>query len=203
MHYWFDANRPEYVFLAAGTVGGIVANSTRPAEFLYDNLMIHATVVEAAREPTCASCSTSARPASTPDWPISRSARRRCSPGRSSPPTRPTPWPRSPASSCATPTGAQYGCNFVSAMPTNLYGPHDNFDLTSSHVLPALLAKFHDAKVNGDATVEVWGSGSPRREFLHVDDLADACLFLMRHYDAPGPINVGTGRDLTIRGWPR
>ena len=94
---------------------------------------------------------------------------------------------------------AQYGCNFVSAMPTNLYGPHDNFDLTSSHVLPALLAKFHAAKVNGAATVEVWGSGSPRREFLHVEDLADACLFLMRHYDAPGPINVGTGKDLTIR----
>jgi GDP-L-fucose synthase len=93
----------------------------------------------------------------------------------------------------------QYGCDFISAMPTNLYGPHDNFDLTSSHVLPALIRKFHDAKVKGATEVVIWGSGTPRREFLHVDDLASACLFLMQHYDAPEHINVGVGEDLSIR----
>jgi GDP-L-fucose synthase len=93
----------------------------------------------------------------------------------------------------------QYGCDFISAMPTNLYGPNDNFDLTSSHVLPALIRKFHDAKLAGRAEVEIWGTGSPRREFLHVDDLADACLFLIRRYDASEHVNVGTGEDLTIR----
>ena len=93
----------------------------------------------------------------------------------------------------------QYGCDFISAMPTNLYGPHDNFDLTSSHVLPALIRKFHDAKVGGREAVVIWGTGTPRREFLHVDDLADACLFLMKHYDAAEHINVGTGEDLSIR----
>jgi GDP-L-fucose synthase len=94
---------------------------------------------------------------------------------------------------------SQYGENFISAMPTNLYGPNDNFDLESSHVLPALIRKFHDAKQRGDASVEIWGTGAPMREFLHVDDLADACLFLMRNYEDAGPINVGTGEDLTIR----
>ena len=93
---------------------------------------------------------------------------------------------------------AQYGCNFISAMPTNLYGPHDNFDLASSHVVPALMRKFHEARLAGSRRVAIWGSGRPRREFLHVDDLADACLFLMRHYDQPGHVNVGTGEDVTI-----
>ena len=199
VHYWFRAHRPEYVFLAAGTVGGIVANATRPAEFLYDNMMIHATVVEAAREFDVRKLLYLGSSCIYPrlaDQPIGEDA-------LLTGPLEPT----NEAYAVAKIAGiklcdayrAQYGCNFVSAMPTNLYGPHDNFDLTSSHVLPALLAKFHAAKVNGDATVEVWGSGSPRREFLHVEDLADACLFLMRHYDAPGPINVGTGKDLTIR----
>ena len=199
VHYWFRAHRPEYVFLAAGTVGGIVANATRPAEFLYDNMMIHATVVEAAREFDVRKLLYLGSSCIYPrlaDQPIGEEA-------LLTGPLEPT----NEAYAVAKIAGiklcdayrAQYGCNFVSAMPTNLYGPHDNFDLTSSHVLPALLAKFHAAKVNGDATVEVWGSGSPRREFLHVEDLADACLFLMRHYDAPGPINVGTGKDLTIR----
>ena len=199
VHYWFRAHRPEYVFLAAGTVGGIVANATRPAEFLYDNMMIHATVVEAAREYDVRKLLYLGSSCIYPrlaDQPIGEEA-------LLTGPLEPT----NEAYAVAKIAGiklcdayrAQYGCNFVSAMPTNLYGPHDNFDLTSSHVLPALLAKFHAAKVNGAATVEVWGSGSPRREFLHVEDLADACLFLMRHYDAPGPINVGTGKDLTIR----
>jgi len=198
VHYWFRAHRPEYVFLAAGTVGGIMANSTRPAEFLYDNMMIHATVVEAAHEYEVRKLLYLGSSCIYPrlaDQPIREES-------LLTGPLEPT----NEAYAIAKIAGiklcdayrAQYGSNFVSAMPTNLYGPHDNFDLTSSHVLPALLRKFHDARVNGDAIVEVWGSGSPRREFLHVDDLADACVFLMRHYDEPGPINVGTGEDLSI-----
>jgi len=179
-------------------VGGILANSTRPAEFLYDNMMIHATVVEAAHEYEVRKLLYLGSSCIYPrlaDQPIREES-------LLTGPLEPT----NEAYAIAKIAGiklcdayrAQYGSNFVSAMPTNLYGPHDNFDLTSSHVLPALLRKFHDARVNGDATVEVWGSGSPRREFLHVDDLADACVFLMRHYDEPGPINVGTGEDLSI-----
>jgi GDP-L-fucose synthase len=97
------------------------------------------------------------------------------------------------------PMRSQYGCNFISVMPTNLYGPNDNYDLKNSHVLPALIRKFHEAKVNGKPFVEIWGTGSPKREFMHVDDLADACFFLMNHYDEPGFINIGIGEDISIR----
>ena len=199
VNYWFRANRPEYVFLVAGTVGGILANSTRPAEFLYDNMMIHATVVHAA---------------------YSHDVRRLLYLGSSciypreclqpikeeyllSGPLEPT----NEAYAIAKIAGIklcqtyrkQYGCDFISAMPTNLYGPFDNFDLNSSHVVPALVRKFHDAKLEGRDEVVVWGTGRPRREFLHVDDLADACVFLMNHYEGPQHINVGTGEDLSIR----
>ena len=199
VNYWFRANRPEYVFLVAGTVGGIFANSTRPAEFIYDNMMIHATVVHAAHL-----------------FPVKRLLylgssciypRQAPQPMREedllSSPLEPTNEPYAVAKIAGIKLcqayRQQYGCDFISAMPTNLYGPNDNYDLASSHVLPALIRKFHDAKAEGRAEVEVWGTGSPRREFLHVDDLADACLFLMRNYDAAQHINVGTGEDLTIR----
>lgn len=199
VNYWFRAHRPEYVFLVAGTVGGILANSTRPAEFLYDNLMIHATVVHAAHL-----------------YPV----RRLLYLGSSCIYPRDCPQPMREEhllSGHLEPTNEwyatakiagiklcqayrrQYGCDFISAMPTNLYGPNDNFDLEGSHVLPALLRKFHEAKERGERQVVVWGSGTPSREFLHVDDLADACLFLMRHYDDEMHVNVGTGEDLTIR----
>ena len=199
VNYWFRAHRPEYVFLVAGTVGGILANSTRPAEFIYDNMMIHATVVHAAHL-----------------FPV----RRLLYLGSSCiyPRDCPQPMkeehllsgplePTNEAYAVAKIAGIklcqayrrQYGCDFISAMPTNLYGPNDNFDLASSHVLPALVRRFHDAKTEGRREVTIWGTGSPRREFLHVDDLADACLFLMRGYDAPEHVNVGTGEDLTIR----
>ena len=199
VNYWFRANRPEYVFLVAGTVGGILANSTRPAEFIYDNMMIHATVVHAAHL-----------------FPVKRLLYlgSSCIYPRESPqpmkeehllsgPLEPT----NESYAIAKIAGIklcqayrkQYGSDFISAMPTNLYGPNDNFDLTSSHVLPALIRKFHDAKSEGRAEVPIWGTGSPRREFLHVDDLADACVFLMRRYDAAEHVNVGTGEDLTIR----
>ena len=199
VNYWFRANRPEYVFLVAGTVGGILANSTRPAEFIYDNMMIHATVVHAAHlfpvKRLLYLGSSCIYPRQAPQ-PMKES-------DLLSSPLEPTNEPYAVAKIAGIKLcqayRSQYGCDFISAMPTNLYGPNDNFDLASSHVLPALVRKFHDAKVEGRQEVPIWGSGSPRREFLHVDDLADACVFLMRRYDASEHINVGTGEDLTIR----
>jgi GDP-L-fucose synthase len=198
VNYWFQANRPEYVFLVAGTVGGILANATRPAEFLYDNMMIHATVVHASHL---------------------YKVRRLLYLGSSCIYPRECPQPiteemlltgplerTNEAYAIAKIAGIklcqtyrkQYRRDFISAMPTNLYGPGDNFDLASAHVLPALMRKFHDAKVDGENRVVIWGTGSPRREFLHVDDLADACVFLMQQYDGIEHINVGTGEDLSI-----
>jgi GDP-L-fucose synthase len=198
VNYWFRANRPEYVFLVAGTVGGIMANSTRPAEFLYDNMMIHATVVHAAhlfgvkRLLYLGSSCIYPRECSQPmkeEYLLS---------GPLEPTNEPYAIAKIAGIKLCQSYRKQYGCDFIAAMPTNLYGPNDNFDLTSSHVLPAMIRKFHDAKVEGRRRVELWGTGTPRREFLHVDDLADACVFLMRHYDAPEHINVGTGEDLSI-----
>ncbi len=199
VNYWFRANRPEYVYLVAGTVGGIMANSTRPAEFLYDNMMIHGTVVHASYQhgvekllylgSSCIYPRHSTQPI-TEDQLLTG-------------PLEPT----NEAYALAKITGIklcqsyreQYGCNFISAMPTNLYGPNDNFDLESSHVLPALIRRFHEAKLNGDEEVVIWGTGTPMREFLHVDDLADLCLFLMDNYEDAEHINAGTGEDITIR----
>ncbi len=197
--HWFKANRPEYVFLVAGTVGGIGANAARPAEFIYDNLMIHGTVVHSAHatgvkkllylgssciypreaeQPMTEDALLTGPLESTNEWyAIAKIAGiKLCQAYR-----------------------RQYGCDFISAMPTNLYGPGDNFDLDSSHVLPALMRKFHDAKSADRNEVSVWGTGSAFREFLHVDDLASACLFLLEHYDGDEHINVGTGVDLSIR----
>ena len=196
---WFRTNSPEYVFLVAGTVGGIMANSTRPAEFIYDNLMIHATVVHAAylsgvkKLLYLGSSCIYPRDASQP---MREEA-------LLSGPLEPTNEPYAVAKIAGIKLcrayRVQYGCDFISAMPTNLYGPGDNFDLTSSHVIPALIRKFDDAKAAGQPEVTVWGSGTPRREFLHVDDLADACVFLMNQYSDSAHINVGTGEDVTIR----
>lgn len=196
---WMNANRPDEIYLVAGTVGGIWANSTRPAEFLYDNLMIHANVVEAARIADVSKVlylgSSCIYPRNA-EQPISEDSLLQG-------PLEHT----NEGYAIAKIAGIkmcdfyreQYGCNYISAMPTNLYGPNDNFDLESSHVLPGLMRKFHEAKVAGEDEVVVWGTGSPLREFLHVDDLADACVFLMDNYDEPGHVNVGTGADLAIR----
>lgn len=198
VNYWFRDHRPEYVYLVAGTVGGIMANSTRPAEFLYDNLMIHATVVQAARladvskllylGSSCIYPRLSKQPI-TEDELLT---------GPLEPTNEGYAVAKIAGIKLCQAYRRQYGCNFISAMPTNLYGPNDNFDLESSHVLPAMIRRFHDAKESGVDEVEVWGTGTPRREFLHVDDLASACVFLMDQYEEDAHVNVGTGVDVTI-----
>jgi len=196
---WFDTERPRYVFLVAGTVGGIHANSTRPAEFLYDNLMIHSTVVQAAHRigvDKLLYLGSSCIYPRHADQPITEEA-------LLAGPLEPTNEGYALAKIagiklCET-YRRQYGDDFISAMPTNLYGPGDNFDLEGGHVVPALMRRFYEARAAGDGSVTVWGTGTARREFLHVDDLADACLFLMDRYSEAGHVNVGTGVDLTIR----
>lgn len=197
--HWFKANRPEYVFLVAGTVGGIMANSTRPAEFIYDNLMIHGTVVHAAHEYDVTKLLYLGSSCIYPRHATQPITEEELLTGPLEPTNEWYAIAKIAGIKLCQAYRAQYGRDFISAMPTNLYGPNDNFDLTSSHVLPALIRKFHDAKVNGAAEVEIWGTGSPMREFLHVDDLADACLHLMLHYSDAMHINVGTGNDLTIK----
>jgi GDP-L-fucose synthase len=195
---FFDRKRPEWIFLAAAKVGGILANATCPAEFIRDNTLIAALVIDAAHR-----------------WGV----RKLLFLGSSCIYPRETPQPikeeylltgplepSNEAYAVAKILGLkmveayrrQHRSPFISAMPTNLYGPNDNFELSSSHVLPALLRKFHEAKRRGDAQVVVWGSGRPRREFMHVDDLADALVFLMREYDGDSAVNVGVGEDLSI-----
>ena len=196
---WFDVERPRYVFLVAGTVGGIHANTTRPAEFLYDNLMIHGTVVQAAHrigvEKLLYLGSSCIYPRLA-EQPITEEA---LLSGALEPTNEGYALAKIVGIKLCETYRRQYGDDFISAMPTNLYGPGDNFDLEGGHVLPALMRRFHEAREAGEATVGVWGTGNARREFLHVDDLADACLFLMDGYSAPGHVNVGTGVDLTIR----
>jgi len=196
---WFDVERPRYVFLVAGTVGGIHANTSRPAEFLYDNLMIHGTVVQAAHrigvEKLLYLGSSCIYPRLA-EQPITEEA---LLSGALEPTNEGYALAKIVGIKLCETYRRQYGDDFISAMPTNLYGPGDNFDLEGGHVLPALMRRFHEAREVGEATVGVWGTGNARREFLHVDDLADACLFLMDGYSAPGHVNVGTGVDLTIR----
>jgi GDP-L-fucose synthase len=199
VNYWFRANRPELVYLVAGTVGGILANSTRPAEFIYDNMLIHATVVHAAYvygvEKLLYLGSSCIYPREAPQ-PMPESA---LLTGLLEPTNEPYAIAKIAGIKLCESYRRQYGCNFISGMPTNLYGPQDNFDLAGSHVLPALIRKFHDARESGARAVTIWGTGRARREFLHVDDLADACLFLMRDYNEAQHVNIGTGEDVTIR----
>jgi GDP-L-fucose synthase len=195
---WFERERPDFVFLAAGTVGGILANSARPAEFIYDNLMIHANVVNAAWrhgvEKLLCLGSSCIYPRAAPQ-PIREGD---LLTGRLEPTNEPYAIAKIAGVKLCQAYRRQYGCRFIAAMPTNVYGPHDNFDFESAHVLPALLRKFHEAKERRLPSVTIWGTGRPRREFLHVDDLADACIFLMRHYDGEEHVNIGTGEDLSI-----
>jgi GDP-L-fucose synthase len=199
VYQYFDVNRPEYVFLVAGKVGGILANSTYPADFIRDNIMIQSNVIDAAHrygatklldlgssciypklapQPMTEDCLLTSGLEPTNEWYAMAkiTGLKMCQAYR-----------------------RQYGFNAISLMPTNLYGPGDNFDLQSSHVLPAMMRKFHDAKEAGRSEVVLWGTGTPRREFLHVDDLADACVFVMKHYEGEMFLNAGVGTDVSIR----
>ncbi|MEN9804287.1 MAG: GDP-L-fucose synthase [Actinomycetota bacterium] len=196
---WFAAHRPDYVFLVAGTVGGILANSTRPAEFIYDNLMIHGTVVHASHLTGVTKLLYLGSSCIYPRHATQPITEEQLLTGPLEPTNEWYAVAKIAGIKLCQAYRRQYGADFISAMPTNLYGPNDNFDLASSHVLPALIRKFHDAKTTGDPRVEIWGTGSPMREFLHVDDLADACVFLMENYSDDMHINVGTGVDLSIR----
>lgn len=195
---WFAANRPDVVVLAAAKVGGILANDTYPADFLYDNLMIEANVIEAAFAHDVAKLlflgSSCIYPKFAPQ-PITEDA-------LLTGPLEPTnEWyaiAKIAGIKLCQAYRRQHGVDYISAMPTNLYGPGDNFDLTSSHVLPALIRKAHEARENGAESIEIWGTGTPRREFLHVDDLADGCVFLLKTYSDFEHVNLGSGTDIAI-----
>ena len=196
---FFEEEKPQYVFLAAAKVGGIHANNTYPADFIYDNLMIQNNVIKAAHDfkvkkllflgSTCIYPKMAPQPIKE-EYLLTGALEE-----------------TNEAYAVAKIAGLemckffkrQYGDNFISCMPTNLYGPNDNFDLKNSHVLPALIRKFHEAKVNNSEVVEVWGTGTPLREFLYVDDMADACVFLMENYDGEQHVNIGTGEEVSIR----
>lgn len=195
---FFATEKPDHVFMAAAKVGGILANNTYRGEFLYDNLMIQNNVIDASYRngvkkllflgSSCIYPKLAPQPLKE-DYLL----------------TGPLEYTNEPYA-IAKIAGiklcdayrSQYGCHYISVMPTNLYGPNDNYDLNNSHVLPALIRKFHEAKLSGAPSVTLWGTGTPRREFLHADDLADACFFLMQGYDEPGLVNIGTGEDIPI-----
>lgn len=196
---FFKDHKPDYVFLAAAKVGGIVANNTYRAEFLYDNLMIQSNVIHAAYKYSVTKLLFLGSSCIYPKFAEQPIREEALLTGPLEPTNEPYAIAKIAGLKMCEAYRSQYGCNFISAMPTNLYGPNDNYDLNNSHVLPALLRKMIVAKRHNHPSVTIWGSGTPRREFLHVDDLADACLFLMRHYNEAGWINVGVGEDITIR----
>ncbi len=197
---FFERERPAYVFLAAAKVGGIHANNTYRGEFLYDNLMIESNVIEAARRTDVTKLlflgSSCIYPKFAPQ-PMREDA---LLTGLLEHSNEPYAIAKIAGIKLCDAYRSQYGCNYISAMPTNLYGPGDNYDLANSHVLPALVRKIVTAKAEGKDSVEIWGTGSPLREFMHADDLADACLYLMEHYDEAGHVNIGTGDEITIHG---
>jgi GDP-L-fucose synthase len=196
---FFAAERPNYVVLAAAKVGGIVANNTYRAEFIYDNLMIQNNIIHQSYvqgvEKLLFLGSSCIYPKMAPQ-PLKEEY---LLSGYLEPTNQPYAIAKIAGIEMCDSYRAQYGCNFISAMPTNLYGPNDNYDLEKSHVLPAMLRKFITAQRNNSPEVELWGTGSPRREFLHVDDLAEACLYMLQHYNEKGLVNIGTGEDVTIK----
>lgn len=196
---FFKKEKPEYVFLAAAKVGGINANNTAPADFIYENLMIQNNVIKAAHDFNVKKLlflgSTCIYPKMAPQ-PIVEDA---LLSGYLEPTNEAYAIAKISGLEMCKFFKRQYGDNFISCMPTNLYGPNDNYDLKTSHVLPALIRKFHEAKINNSKTVEIWGTGTPLREFLYVDDMADACVFLMENYDGEQHVNIGTGKEVSIR----
>lgn len=196
---FFSSETPEYVILAAAKVGGIVANNTYRAEFLYDNLMIQNNIIHQSYLHKVKKLlflgSSCIYPKLAPQ-PLKEKA---LLTGLLEPTNEPYAIAKIAGIKMCDAYRDQYGCDFISVMPTNLYGPNDNYDLKNSHVLPALIRKFHEAKTAGNRTVEIWGTGDPRREFMHVDDLASACYFLMQNYSEPGFVNIGVGNDISIK----
>jgi len=196
---FFATEKPEFVFLAAAKVGGIVANNTYRADFIYENMMIQSNVIHHAYlnnvtklmflGSSCIYPKLAPQPLKE-DYLLT---------GLLEPTNEPYAIAKIAGIKMCDAYRAQYGCNFISVMPTNLYGPNDNYDLNNSHVLPALIRKFHTAKKENAATVEIWGTGSPLREFLHADDLADACFYLMQNYNEAGLVNIGVGEDISIK----
>lgn len=196
---FFQSEKPDYVFLAAAKVGGILANNTYRAEFLYDNLMIQSNVIDSAYKSgvtklmflgsSCIYPKLAPQPLKE-DYLLT---------GELEPTNEPYAIAKIAGIKMCDAYRAQYECNYISVMPTNLYGPNDNYDLEKSHVLPALIRKFHEAKKNETPHVMMWGTGTPKREFLHVDDLADACFYLMQTYNEAGLVNIGTGEDIAIK----
>lgn len=195
---FFAAEKPEYVFLAAAKVGGILANNTYPAEFIADNAMIEVNVIDAAWKNGTKKLEFLGSSCIYPKMAPQPIKEEYLLTGSLEPTNEWYALAKILGIKMCQAYRRQYGFNAISLMPTNLYGPNDNFDLNSSHVLPALVRKMHDAKVSGSPDVTIWGTGTPMREFLYVDDLADACVFLMNNYDGEDIVNVGTGKDLTI-----
>ncbi|ACT94989.1 GDP-L-fucose synthase [Dyadobacter fermentans] len=196
---FFEAERPEYIFLAAAKVGGIMANNIYRAEFLNDNLLIQNNVIDSAYRTDAKKLmflgSSCIYPKLAPQ-PLQEDS---LLTGLLEPTNEPYAIAKIAGIKMCEAYRSQYGCNFISVMPTNLYGPNDNYDLNKSHVLPAMIRKFHEAKEEGKPFVELWGTGSPLREFLHADDLAAACYFLMQNYNEAGFLNIGVGSDVTIK----
>jgi len=196
---FFDKERPEYVFLAAARVGGIGANSAFPAEFIYSNLAIQTNIIHSSYLTGIKKLLFLGSSCIYPKLCPQPMKEEYLLSGYLEPSNEPYAVAKIAGIKMCQSYNRQYGTNYISVMPTNLYGPGDNFDLKTSHVLPALIRKFHEAKMGGDKSVEIWGTGAPRREFLYVDDLADACLYLMNGYDEDDIVNVGVGKDLSIR----
>ncbi|RPD40471.1 GDP-L-fucose synthase [Chitinophaga barathri] len=195
---FFKEERPDHVFLAAAKVGGIVANNTYRAEFIYDNLMIQNNVIHHAYMNGVKKLMFLGSSCIYPKLAPQPLKEEYLLTGLLEPTNEPYAIAKIAGIKLCDAYRSQYGADFISVMPTNLYGPNDNYDLQTSHVLPALLRKFHEARVNNTPEVTIWGSGTPLREFLHADDMADACYFLMQRYNEPGPINIGVGEDISI-----
>jgi GDP-L-fucose synthase len=196
---FFASEKPDYVFLAAAKVGGIVANNTYRADFIYENLMIQNNVIHQSYVSGVKKLLFLGSSCIYPKMAPQPLKEEYLLTGLLEPTNEPYAIAKIAGIKMCDAYRDQYGCNFISVMPTNLYGPNDNYDLNNSHVLPALIRKFHEAKMSGSAEVVCWGSGSPMREFLHADDLAEACVYLMHNYSEPSLVNIGTGTDVTIK----
>lgn len=199
VNYFFETERLEYVFLAAAKVGGIHANNSYKADFIYENLMMECNVIHAAHATGVKKLLFLGSSCIYPKFAPQPIAEDQLLQGALEPTNEPYALAKIAGLKMCDYYREQYGCDFISLMPTNLYGPNDNYDLQNSHVIPAMLRKFHEAKKEDNDSVELWGTGSPRREFLHVDDLADACLYFMNNFSDFGHINIGTGEDISIK----